>query len=158
MKPVKMKMIAANHTRRKLGQATVEFAFLIPVLLAVIFGIAFFSMMFYSYLTLQLAVREGTNAIADNPDTETGPMIRSLVQSKTFTTDPNQVQVDVVPWWDPNDPNPQYHTDPWTQGVRVSATATYTVPLPVLSIPIFGGGNIGFAPIQMQAKSVMTVN
>jgi len=147
-----------KYRKKGSGQALVEFTFMLPILLAVLIGVAAFAMLFYSYLTLQLAVREGTNAILDDPDKQTGPQIVTLVRSRTFTMVQSQVNVVVVPWWDPNDANPQNRIDPWARGVRVSVTATYTVPLPSLSIPMFGGGNVRFGPIPIQAESIMTVN
>ncbi len=145
-------MIPVNLRKKGAGQSTVEFAFMLPILLAVLLGLTFFAMLFYSYLTLQLAVREGTNAITANPDIQTD--IVSLVRSKTFSMNPTQVQVSVSPSWNPGDPSPS----PWTKDVRVSVTATYTVGLPQISLPMFSGQTIRFAPIQIQAKSIMTVN
>jgi hypothetical protein len=146
-----MKQIS-NYRRRESGQALVEFTFMLPILLAVLIGIAAFALLFYSYLSLQLAVREGTNAILDDPDKTTGPQIVTLVQSKTFSMDSSHVNVVVVPWWDGTG------TDPWVRGVRVSVTANYTVPLPTLNIPMFGDGNVRFGPVQLRAESMMTVN
>lgn len=125
---------------------------MLPLLLAVLIGVAAFALLFYSYLSLQLAVREGTNAIIENPDTQTGPQIVALVQSRAFSMNQSQVNVTVVPWWDGTG------TDPWARGVRVSVTASYTVPLPALNIPLFSGGNIRFGPVPIQATSIMTVN
>ena len=147
-----------NYRKKESGQSLVEFTFMLPILLAVLIGVAVFAMLFYSYLTLQLAAREGTNAIIDDPTKQTGPLIVTLVRARVFSMDPNQVNVVVVPWWDPNDADPQKRINPWARGVRVSVTATYTVPLPRLSIPMFGGGTVRFGPIPIQAVSMMTVN
>jgi Flp pilus assembly protein TadG len=141
-----------KYRKKESGQALVEFTFMLPILLAVLIGVAVFAMLFYSYLTLQLAVREGTNAILDDPDKQTGPLIVTLVRARVFSMDPNQVNVVVVPSWDGTG------IDPWARGVRVSVTATYTVPLPRFSIPMFGGGAVRFGPIPIQAESMMTVN
>lgn len=114
----------------------VEFAMTLPALLTVLFGMAAFAVLFYSYVTMQLAVREGTNSIVHNTH-QTVSQIQDTVRSRMVTLDRNQVNVIV----EPSDPNT------WIQGVQVSVSGVFTLSLPVDAL----------GTIQFRAVSVMTI-
>lgn len=139
-----MAMLTRRHKNEK-GQALVEFTLMFPILLAVLIGLAGVSMLFYSYVTLQLAVREGTNAIVHDPVNETTASITTLVRTMTFSFDPNSVNVIV--------------TDKanWISGAPVSVSASYSVPLPTVNMYLPGGASLRLGPIPISASSKMTI-
>ena len=118
------------------GQTFVEFALTLPVLLLVLFGLAGLAVLFYSFVTMQLAVREGTNSIVHNTH-QTVSQIQDEVRSHMVTLDRNDVNVIV----EPSDPNS------WIQGVQVSVSGVFTVSLP----------SDALGTIQFRAVSVMTI-
>ena len=122
--------------RQRKGQALVEFALTLPILLMVMFAIGGFAILFYSYLTLNLAVREGASSLVHNPK-QTVSAVQSTVLSTMATLDPSQIRIDVQP------------SDPatWRSGVSVAVTAFYTVGTPLAA----------YGPIHFQAQSVMTI-
>ena len=130
----------ASHPRRahrnQAGQSAAEFALTFPVLVLVLTGLAGFALLFYAYLTMQLAVREGTNSIVHNPS-QTVAKVQTTVKGAMVTLNPTDVSIDV----EPSDPSL------WVSGVRVSVTAYY-----IISVPINPPG-----PIRFQAQSVMTI-
>ena len=123
------------HRPRK-GQTMVEFALMLPILLMVIFAVGGFAVLFYSYLTLNLAVREGASSLVHNPK-QTVSAIQTTVLSTMATLDPAQIRIDVQP----SDPTV------WLSGVSVAVTAFYTVTTPLAA----------YGPIKFQAQSVMTI-
>ncbi len=52
------------HIRREDGQALVEFALVLPILLMVATGITSFGLVFYHYITLTDAVRSGARTLS----------------------------------------------------------------------------------------------
>jgi Flp pilus assembly protein TadG len=141
-------MVTCNRRKKERGQAMVEFAFVFPIFLGVLIGLAAFSILFFSYVTLQLAVREGTSAIVHDPAHQTVSSIQTLVRSQSFSlnTASSQLQILVEP------PESQ-----WVSGVQVSVSAAYYVPMPTVNIPVLGNGTIRLGTIQIRAQSVMTI-
>jgi len=131
-----MRHLHAFRTRQPKGQALVEFALTLPVLLLVLFAVTSFALLFYSYVTMQMAVREGTNAIVHNTH-QTVSQVQDTVKSYMVTLDQSQVSVGV----EPNDPSL------WLPGVQVSVSGVYTVSLPVQVL----------GTIQFRTVSVMTI-
>ena len=118
------------------GQAFVEFALTLPILLMVMFAVGGFAILFYSYLTLNLAVREGASSLVHNPK-QTVSAVQSTVLSTMATLDPTQIRIDVQP------PDPSV----WLSGVSIAVTAYYTVSTPLAA----------YGPISFQAQSIMTI-
>jgi TadE-like protein len=58
---------AVTATRRTSGQSIVEMAFMLPLLLVVIFGIIEFGWLIFAYSTISQAVRNGAEAAAQLP-------------------------------------------------------------------------------------------
>jgi Flp pilus assembly protein TadG len=139
-------MLTFQHRKRERGQALVEFAFVFPIFLGVLIGLMSFAILFYSYVTIQLAVREGTSAIVHDPKHQTVANIQSLVSSQSFSLNTSQLTVLVSP------PAAQ-----WVSGAQVSVSAAYYVPLPTVNVPVLGNGTIRFGTIQISAQSVMTI-
>ena len=142
-------MYFRTHEHRKLqdGQAMVEFALTIPLFLAILFGFVLFAMLFYSYLTVTLASREGASAIVHDP-TLTVLQVQQRVQATSISLDRNALTVTVEP----------SNTVNWVSGAQINVTARYIVPLPVISIPgLNGPATRIFGPIPVTSTSVMTL-
>ena len=126
----------SRKSKRQAGQAAVEFALTFPVLMIVLTAVMGFAVLFYSYLTMELAVREGTSSITHNP-AQTVDNIQTVVRNAMVTLDPSQVSIDVSP----SEPSA------WVSCVQVSVSALYTVNVPLNPV----------GPIVFQAQSVMTI-
>lgn len=76
------------------GQALVEFALILPILLLVVMAILQFGMMLNSYLTIENASREGARAgIVGSSDAE----IQQLIISTSPNLDPTNLTVSITP-------------------------------------------------------------
>lgn len=132
------------------GQSLIEFTFSFPLLLALLIGLAGMSWLFYSYVTVTLAAREGASAIVHDPYI-TVDQVRGIVRGKSISL----IQANLP---DSNiivEPNPSQ----WVSGARVSVTVKYLVPLPSLSIPDLKGNRILIlGPIEVRATSNMTID
>jgi Flp pilus assembly protein TadG len=149
--------------KRQGGQSTVEFALIFPIFLATFIGLASFSLLFYSYVTLQLAVRQGTSMLVHNPSNSIYSIRREVCNSG-FAFAPGQMSVKVEP------PDTAGTTASscsslntsegayagWQSGISVAVTGFYTIPLPRVAIPINGSDVVIFGPIPIQAVSIMT--
>lgn len=71
-----------NNIRNNKGQALVEFAIILPILLIILMGIIEFGMMMNSYLTIQNAAREGARlGIVGGTDIEINTLITKISPS-----------------------------------------------------------------------------
>jgi hypothetical protein len=102
----------------------------------VMFAVGGFAVLFYSYVTLNLAVREGASSLVHNPK-QTVSAVQATVRSTMATLDPTQLTIDVQP----SDPTV------WLSGVTIAVTGIYTVGTPISA----------YGPIHFQAQSVMTI-
>jgi len=158
------KLFNSNRLKAQRGQSTVEFAFMFPIFLVVFIGLAAVSLLFFSYVTAQLAVREGANSLVRDP-TQTIYQIRTIVCNNTFALDSSQISTIV-------NPSPKNATlvpctsldssegaYPYILGTQVAVSVFYNVPLPTVSMPTASGGpnTVLLGPIQIYALSVMTV-
>ena len=147
--------ISSRNRKNEKGQALVEFTLMFPIFLAVLIGLAAVSMIFYSYITTQLAVREGTNAIIRDPAGQTilkdpaGQVeaVKKIVRAYAFSFDSSSMNILVEP------SNPAQ----WLPGVQVSVSATYSVPFPTVNMYLPGGANLRLGPIPLKAVSIMTI-
>lgn len=150
--------IINRQYKKESGQALVEFTIMFPIFLAVLIGLAAISMIFYSYVTTQLAVREGTNAIVHDPAGTTilndpnGRIaaVKKIVRANSFSFDPNGLSDSNI-LVEPSDPTL------WQTGVQVSVSAVYYVPLPTVNMYLPGNANLRLGPIPVKAVSVMTI-
>jgi len=153
-------MLTFKPRKTERGQSLVEFAFVFPIFLGVLIGLMFFSILFYSYVTLQLAVREGASVVVhcptltcDDPKLSNGNSIRSvtdiqtLVREKSFSLNTGGfTNIIVAP-----------DQSQWVLGAHVSVSAAYYVPLPTVNVPTLGNSTIRLGTIQITAQSVMTI-
>lgn len=158
-----------SRKKTEQGQSLVEFAFVFPIFLGVLIGLLSFAILFFSYVTLHLAVREGASAIVhcpslncDTPRLNSGSKLTSiadvctLVRQKSFSLSGNSgtgcsVQGGLTILVEPSS------TAQWVTGVQVSVSAVYFVPLPSVNIPMQGNSTLRLGTIQIQAQSVMTI-
>lgn len=83
-----------KHITNQRGQALVEFAIIIPMLLLIIMGIAEFGMMINSYLAIQNAAREGARAgIVGSSNTD----IRNMIVSISPSLKEKDLTIDITP-------------------------------------------------------------
>jgi len=114
--------------RNEEGQGVVEFAFVLPILLAVVLGIVQFGIAFNNYVTLTDATRVGARKaavsrfLADN-----GASARSatIAAAANLNLTPAQVTVTATSWTTP--------------GADVSVTATYPYSLNILGWVVKSG-------------------
>lgn len=129
------------------GQAMVEFALTVPLFIAIFLGFILFAMIFYSYLTVTLASREGASSLVRDPK-QTVTDIQNRVRSTSISLDPNALSIKVEP----------SSTADWLPGVKINVTAVYTVPIPSISIPnLKGPAYKFFGPLPVTSTSVMTI-
>ena len=82
------------NLKNQKGQALVEFAIILPILLLLVMGILQFGMILNSYLTIENASREGARAgIVGSSDTE----IQNLIISTSPSLDPKNLIVSITP-------------------------------------------------------------
>ena len=158
-----MRKFNCRNPRKQKGQATVEFAFMFPLFLGVFVGLVFFAILFYSYVTLQLAVREGASDLVHNPLATTYSIRRSVCNAG-FSLAPATMSVKVEPpdafgtaaaaCSSLNGSEGVYSG--WQSGVSFSITGFYTVPLPSVAIPTTSGSMLILGPITISAQSIMT--
>jgi Flp pilus assembly protein TadG len=152
-----------SWNKKQKGQATVEFAFIFPIFIGVFVGLVFFALLFYSYVTLQLAVREGASELVHHP-LDTTYAIRRMVCDSGFSLAPAKLSVKVEP---PDTAGTAavlcsgLNTSEgvyagWQTGVSVSVTGYYTVPLPNVAIPTVSGSLLILGPMTISAQSIMT--
>jgi len=126
-----------NYLKNQKGQALVEFAIILPLLLLLVMGIFQFGMMINSYLTIQNITREGARAaVVGSMDSE---IIHRMKQISP-TLNHNQLSIDITP----------------SQGIRRSGESltvkvSYRYPM---TVPIIS--NL-FSEVTLNAKTSMRV-
>jgi Flp pilus assembly protein TadG len=114
--------------REKKGQALIEFAFVIPILLLLLFGIVEFSRIFGAELVVTYSAREGarTGAVGG-----TDEVIRSQVQNAAVNLDPAGLVIVINP----------IETER-TRGQQLSVEVSYPVTIVVPLISIITGDTV----------------
>lgn len=91
---IKRKWLLLKSLENQKGQALVEFAIILPILLMLVMGILQFGMMLNSYLTIENAAREGARAgIIGSSDVE----IQNLIIDTSPSLDPKNLTVSITP-------------------------------------------------------------
>jgi Flp pilus assembly protein TadG len=150
-----------KKNRKQSGQALVEFTLMFPIFLAVVLGLATFSILFYSYVTMQLAVREAASAAVHNPK-QSVDAIRTVACDSSFSLIKSSLLVQVEP---PDTTavscsNPNTGTSApatWVPGGSIAVKLSYSVPMPSATISLPGGALVRFGPIPITAQSRMTI-
>ncbi|WP_071396873.1 TadE/TadG family type IV pilus assembly protein [Bacillus tuaregi] len=120
------------------GQATVELAFSLVILIFFLFAIIDFGRIFHAYLTLEHAGREAAR-IASIGGTDSDVWIRAKESASTLTIDPRNFSVSPT---EQNRKRGTYVT------VNISYPVSFSTPLIQSVLP---------NPLMLQAKTVMRV-
>lgn len=117
------------------GQATVELALVLPLLLAVVTGIVQFGIVYKDYINLVDAVRAGARVAtvsraASNPVSDT----TNATQQAATGLKTTQLAVDVKVW-KPDGTASQT----WDPGDDVTVTATYPYSISIFGLPLYTG-------------------
>jgi Flp pilus assembly protein TadG len=125
-------MTTITPLRGEHGQATAEFALVLPVLAVLLFGIAQFGIAFNHYLTLTDAVRAGARqAAVSRPLADpSGATVSKVLASAQGLTAPDLVVAVTAPDGTPAS---------WSPGTDVKVTASYPYAIDVLGIAVASG-------------------
>ncbi len=121
--------------RRESGQAYVEFALILPLLLLIVMGIIQFGNAFRTYITLTDAVRVGARqaAVARSiqPESDRVPLIEQKIKSAAASLDPSKLVITV----DPHDP--VNNAQGWFASGDVTVRASYPFKINLFGIVVF---------------------
>jgi len=129
---------AKNQPSKFTGQALVEFAFVLPVLLILMVGIVDFGIIFYTQMTVTNAAWEGARAGATIVNPAQGDQeITGAVQAAAYGLDSSQLLIDIDP---AQDEPPRNLPFPAPRGESLTVTVQYKVELsfPALTLPVTG--------------------
>jgi len=119
-------MIAAKTARNERGQAMVETAIVLPLLLIVLLGLIQFGLVFRDYLALVDAVRAGAREAAVSRDVPNPRgAAETRVKAAAADLDLNELDIDVE--------------STWAQGSEVRVTATYPYEINLLGVVVKSG-------------------
>ncbi|RMD00360.1 pilus assembly protein [Clostridium autoethanogenum] len=94
MKTNQKEVVILKNLNNEKGQALVEFAIILPILLLIVMGIVQFGMVINSYITIENASREGARAgIIGSTDQE----IQYLIVTTSPNLDPKNLTVTITP-------------------------------------------------------------
>jgi Flp pilus assembly protein TadG len=121
-------MLRARSLRREEGQAAAEFALVLPVLAALLLGIAQFGIVFNNYITLTDATRAGARKAAVSRFIgDAGASAETAVRNASTNLNQASLNVDVT-------------ANNWTvPGGDVTVTATYPYSVNILGWTIAAG-------------------
>jgi Flp pilus assembly protein TadG len=120
--------------RAQEGQAMVEFALVLPVLLLLIMGIIQFGILFNNYVTLTDAVRAGARQAAVSRGlTDPVAATESRVKKSAAGLKASDLAITVTPL-DPNDGSAN-----WVQGGDVTVKATYPYRINLFGVVVMSG-------------------
>lgn len=124
--------------QKSAGQALVEFAFVLPVLLLLMVAIVDFGIIFYTQMTVTNAAWEGARAGATIVDPSQGDLeIIGAVQAAAYGLDISRLSIDIDP---AQDQSPRDQPYPAPRGAPLTVTVSYQVELsfPTLTLPVTG--------------------
>ena len=135
---MKASKITKNATSSITGQALVEFAFVLPVLLLLMVAIVDFGIVFYTQMTVTNAAWEGARAGATIVDPTQGDQeITGAVQAAAYGLDLARLAIDIDPT---QDEPPRNQPFPAPRGEPLTVTVQYQVDLsfPAVNVPVTG--------------------
>jgi len=121
-------MRRVTRLRNEEGQGIVEFAFVLPMLLALILGIVQFGIVFNNYLTLNDATRVGARKAAVSRflgDNGAAARAAVIAAAANLSLSPSQVDVQATSWTTP--------------GSDVSVSASYPYSINILGWVVKSG-------------------
>ena len=121
--------------REEGGQALIEFALVMPLLLLVVVGAIQFGLALQNYVALTDAVRVGARQAAVSrsidPESSRVPLVVSKVHRAGANLDKNKLRVTVTPW------DPVNNISAWVQSGDVTVTGEYPFEINVLGLVLF---------------------
>jgi Flp pilus assembly protein TadG len=130
---------ATTLLRRADGQAIVEFAFVLPLLLGLLLGIVQFGMVFNNYITLTDAARVGARKAAVSRFAgDSGAAAKTAASDAASGLDPSKFNVTVVSCL-AGTSGPSCVSDWTTTGDEITVTATYPYSVSILDWTIKSG-------------------
>lgn len=121
-------MRKGSFAKREDGQAAAEMVLVLPILIAILLGIAQFGIAFNNYITLTDATRAGARKAAVARFTgDAGAAAAALVKSDAGNLDPSQLSVSVT------------STNWNVPGSDVTVTATYPYSIDILGWVVTSG-------------------
>lgn len=131
--------LARGRLRAESGQSVVEFSLLLPVLALILFGIIQFGLLFYTYIDLTSATREGARKAAVSRTAIDGVQkAKDAIAGSTSVVDDSKTTVTVTPG------------QPWTSGQDVDVKVSYPYSLDVLGIVIWNGPMTAEAVVRVE--------
>jgi Flp pilus assembly protein TadG len=124
-----------NIKRNESGQAMVEFALVIPLLVTLVFGIIQFGILFNHHLTLADAVRAGSRQGAISRTLPGGPAAASAAATARVRS------AALGSLSDANDPTALVVTvtSTFAQGSDITVKATYPYTIRIFGVPVTSG-------------------
>jgi Flp pilus assembly protein TadG len=126
---------ATRRSRREDGQAYVEFALVLPILLLIVMGIVQFGTAFKDYIALTDSVRVGARQAAVSRSiidpTQRVPIIVQKMKDAAGTLDTSKMVITVTPW------DPVTSTQAWVPSGDVTVRASYPFKVNLLGMVIF---------------------
>jgi Flp pilus assembly protein TadG len=123
-----------RRIKRQEGQALVEFAIVIPVLLLIVLGIMQFGILFNNYITLTDAVRTGARqAAVSRTDPDPEQKTKDRVKQAAGHINDASLEITVTPY------DPVKGTNTWAAGGDVTVKATYPFSLNMLGWVVMSG-------------------
>jgi Flp pilus assembly protein TadG len=126
--------MSPRHLKRQDGQAVVEFAVILPVLLLVLMSVYQFGQVFVNYMDVTSAGREGARKAAVSRSAGTCTAVDSLATTaaKGAASDLNQSSLTVTI-------TRTCTNNAYAQGSDVTATATYPYAISILGMVVSSG-------------------
>ena len=110
------------------GQALVEFALVLPLLVLLLVGIMQFGMLFYTYIDLTSATRDGARKAAVARASGTGAAdTRAAIERSLTVVDKSKITVSITPG------------EPWSAGADVDVKVSYPYSLDVAGVVLWSG-------------------
>jgi Flp pilus assembly protein TadG len=128
------------HIRREDGQALVEFALVLPILLMIATAITSFGLTFYQYITLTDAVRAGARTLSLGRGLSDA-CTPAITETENSAIDVTLKNVNVIVNGNVNSCNGQDGTD-WLQGHQATVTASITYNLTIFGVITVKNGTL----------------
>lgn len=126
-----------KQSSRERGQAFVELALVLPILLLLLLGVVQFGTVFRDYIALTDATRVGARQAAVSrsiqPDTSRIPLVVAKVQRAAVNLDPNKLTVTVTPV------KVDGVTPGWEASGDVTVRSTYPFKINLFGMVLFNG-------------------
>jgi Flp pilus assembly protein TadG len=126
-----------RHPRREDGQAVVELALVLPLMLLLLLGIVQFGTLFRDYIALTDATRVGARQASVSrsiqPESDRVPRIVTMVKNSAVNLDKNKIAVTVEP------KKMDGVTPGWEQSGDVTVRASYPFKINIIGMVVYSG-------------------